>query len=239
MTEAQSVTDQMQAIIRSWQTSGDRRAIFLSCYAMMTANMQTAIQADKFEDSLWVSNLLHGFAGYYFNALSAYDQQPASAPAVWQIAFNASRLPHTHVLQNLSLGVNAHINYDLVFALSDILAPEWASLSAEQQKSRYRDHCRVNTIISETIDAVQDQVVEPNHPGLELADKLMGPLDEWFTSHLIADWREQVWKNATHLIQSEGDSERQIVLQEVEKRSLERARSILGELGIAGLIDLF
>ena len=73
---------------------------------------------------------------------------------------------------------------------------------------------------------------------MELADKLMGPLDEWFTARLITDWREQVWKNATHLIQSQVESERQQILREVEHRSLERARSILGELGVAGLIDL-
>lgn len=238
MTEVHPVTDQMQNLILSWKNSGDRREIFLSCYAMMTANMLLAIEAGDFEDNLWVSGLLHRFAGYYFNALSAYESEPVSAPAVWQITFNASRNPLTHVLQNLSLGVNAHINYDLVFALSDLLNPEWPGLTEDQQMSRYRDHCRVNTIIFQTIDAVQDQVVERYDAHLELVDQLMGPLDEWLTSRLIKDWREQVWNNATLLIQSQSDPDRQLVLQEVERRSLERARSILGESGLAGLIDL-
>jgi hypothetical protein len=239
MTTAHSVTDQMQNLIDSWKNNGDRREIFLSCYAMMTTNMFSAIETGDFEDNPWVSNLLNRFAGYYFNALTAYETEPASAPTVWQIAFNASRNHRTHVLQNLSLGVNAHINYDLVFALSDLLAPEWSGLTAAQQNSRYRDHCHVNTIIYQTIDAVQDQVVERYDANLELADRLMGPLDEWLTSRLITDWREQVWKNATHLLRVQAESDRQLVLQEVERRSLERARSILGESGIAGLIDLF
>lgn len=239
MTEVHSVTDQMQNLIDSWKNTGDRREIFLSCYAMMTTNMFIAIKAGDFEDNPWVSSLLHRFAGYYFNALTAYETEPASAPTVWQIAFNASRNQRTHVLQNLSLGVNAHINYDLVFALSDLLSPEWSELSITQQKSRYRDHCHVNTIIFETIDAVQDQVIERYDANLDLADRLMGPLDEWLTSRLITDWREQVWKNATHLIRARAETDRQLVSQEVERRSLERARSILGESGIAGLIDLF
>lgn len=238
MSDTQSVSDRMHSLIDAWQVSGDRREIFLSCYAMMTDHMQTAIEEGQFEDNQWVSGLLHRFAGYYFNALAAYDHDPSSAPTVWQIAFNASQLPHTHVLQNLGLGVNAHINFDLVFALSDMLAPEWPDLSLDQRQSRYRDHCRVNAIIHQTIDAVQDQVVDRYDAAMELADKLMGPLDEWFTSRLITDWREQVWKNATHLIQSQVESERQLVQEEVERRALERARSILGELGLAGLIDL-
>jgi hypothetical protein len=129
--------------------------------------------------------------------------------------------------------------YDLVFALSDLLAPEWPGLTVAQQKSRYRDHCHVNSLIFQTIDAVQDQIVERYDANLDLADKLMGPLDEWLTSRLITDWREQVWKNATHLIRSQADTDRQLVLLEVERRSMERARSILGESGIAGLLDLF
>ena len=238
MSETQSVSDHMQSLIDLWKSSGDRRAIFLSCYAMMTANMLDAIASSEFEDNQWVSTLLQRFAGYYFNALTAYDQEPTNAPAVWQIAFNASRLPRTHVLQNLGLGVNAHINYDLVFALSDMLAQEWPDLTPDQRKSRYRDHCHVNDVIAQTIDAVQDQVVERDDPALAVADKLMGPLDEWFTARLITDWREKVWENATHLIQTQVESDRQLILQEVEQRSLERARSILGELGVAGLIDL-
>ncbi len=239
MAEVHSVTDQMQNQIISWKNSGDRREIFLSCYAMMTANMLLAIEAKEFEDNLWVSSLLHRFAGYYFNALASYETEPVSAPAVWQLAFNASRNPETHVLQNLSLGVNAHINYDLVFALSDLLTPEWSSLTVAQQKSRYRDHCHVNAIIFQTIDAVQDQVVGSYDANLELVDRLMGPLDEWLTSRMITDWREQVWKNATLLIRSQSEPDRQLVLQEVERLSIERARSILGESGWAGLIDLF
>ncbi len=238
MLEEQPVADRMQALIHAWQISGDRREIFLSCYAMMTANMLAAIESGSFEDNAWVSGLLRHFAGYYFDALAAYEQDATAAPAAWQIAFQACRSPHTHVLQNLSLGVNAHINYDLVFALSDRLAPEWSGLTPDQQKSRYRDHCHVNAIIHQTIDAVQDQVVERNNAALKLADQLMGPLDEWLTARLITDWREQVWENAIHLIQCQADTERQFVLQAVEQRSLERARSILGESGVAGLIDL-
>jgi hypothetical protein len=64
----------------------------------------------------------------------------------------------------LLLGVNAHINYDLVLTLVDLLEPEWKQLSAEQCQQRHSDYCHVNEIISLTIDIVQDDVLERSIP---------------------------------------------------------------------------
>ena len=226
----------MQALIDAWEKAGDRRAIFLSCYVMMTRNTLEAIEAGDFEDNVWVYTLLERFAEYYFVALEAYEHEQIT-PMVWQLAFNATRQPHSHVLQNLILGVNAHINYDLVFALTDMLMPEWGGLSEEGRLSRYRDHCHVNEIIHHTIDSVQDQVVERYSPAMDLVDKFLGPIDEWVTSRIITDWRDEVWEHATRLVQS-SEEERQALYQEVEKNSVKRAHSLLGDEGFIGLKNL-
>ena len=105
---------QMQTLILNWQSRSDPRAAFLECYHMMTGNMLDALEACEFQDGAWVNRLLHRFADYYFTALDAYERQPAQAPAVWQLAHNRAFEPRTPVLQKLLLGVNAHINYDLV-----------------------------------------------------------------------------------------------------------------------------
>ncbi len=233
-----SVIQRMQRLIDAWEVVGDRRLIFLSCYATMTHNMLLAIQRGDFEDNGWVAALLNRFAGYYFEALEIYEQQPEGAPLVWQVAFDATRRPHTHVMQDLILGVNAHINYDLVFALVDLLGPEWAGLSPDQRLARYRDHCQVNDIISQSINSVQDQVIERFSRSMDLVDKLMGPLDEWLTSSLISNWREQVWVDATQMIECLQDEEVHALTQVVEQRSIHRAHSILGQDGLAGLLDL-
>ena len=142
------------------------------------------------------------------------------------------------MIQNLTLGVNAHINYDLVFALADLLDPEWAALSEEIRQSRYRDYCHVNEIITQTIDRVQDQIIEPNDAWMGWVDRLMGPVDEWMVARLITDWREQVWENAIRLIRDTDDEQRASLRQRIEQHSLEKAHSILGQQGIAGLIEL-
>ena len=237
MTESDLVLSKMKNLLAGWETNGDRRLVFLSCYEMMTQNILTAIETNDFEDTAWVNRLMNNFADLYFQALEAYENEQSHPPAAWKIAFNAAQHPHTHVLQNLVLGVNAHINYDLVFALAGILAPEWQQLSSEQRQMRYRDHCHVNDIIYHTVNAVQDQVIDRYAPEFGLVDKLLGPLDEWMTSLLIADWREEVWKHAIQILDSAEDSQRQKVLEHVEQTALERARDILGRGGLVDIID--
>ncbi len=215
----------MQALIRQWQALADPKATFLTCYAMMTQNMLAAIARRQFDDPPWVDRLLNDFADYYFVALAAYQQNPAAAPPVWQVAHTAASDPDTTPLQKLLLGVNAHINYDLVLTLADLLRPEWQQLPADRRESRYRDYCGVNDIIGSTINAVQDQILEPAMPVMALIDKLLGPLDERLISRLITHWREQVWLHALQLLES-GDSHAQsrIILQ-VETEALK-----IGEL---------
>ena len=242
MTDHQVAIDHMHALLEGWEKAGDQRCIFLGCYTQMTGNMLKAIQAGEFHDNAWVSGLLEHFADYYFNALQAYEQQIESTPAVWQIAFLATRDPQSHVLQHLMLGINAHINFDLVFALEDVLRSEWASLSPGQRQQRYEDHCHVNEIIASTVDAVQDSVVERFAPMMELVDAGMGRLDEWLASRLISIYRDRVWQKAIERLQALDDSEREAIRVLVESSSLQRAQMIqhwsVGSV-LHGLMDDF
>jgi hypothetical protein len=237
MNENDPVLVKMKSLLDGWEAASDRRLIFLTCYQMMTRNILAAIEANDFEDVTWVNTLMTNFAAYYFQALEAYEQEQAKSPAAWRIAFKAAQNPRTHVLQNLVLGVNAHINYDLVLALSELLAPEWPQLSDEQRQMRYRDHCHVNDIIYQTVNAVQDQVIDRYMPEFAVMDKLLGPVDEWVTSLLISEWREEVWKHATRILDPVEFTDRQAVLQHVERVSIERAQDILGKGGVSGLLD--
>ena len=186
------VEKHMQALVEHWEQASNQQAVFLRCYWMMTENMSTAIKAGEFFDDGWVDNLLQHFASYYFVAQETYALDPSNAPPVWRIAFDTTRNSSAIVLHHLLLGVNAHITYDLVLTLVDILAPEWATLSEDQRQQRYADHSRVNTIIGRTIDAVQDQIVEHAIPEMDIVDKALGPVDEWVISRLIAHWRDNV-----------------------------------------------
>ena len=200
--------------------------------------MLLAIQAGQFYDQDWVGELLHRFADYYFTALAANDQKSTSVPAVWSIAFEAARDPNTQTIQNLLLGVNAHINYDLVLTLVDLLQSEWEQLGEQKRQQRYADHCQVNEIIGSTIDTVQDQVIEPLDPGLGWVDKLFGNTDEWLISKLISRWREEVWQKTIQHLENSKPGDREQLLQEIGTTTLQRSNAILLKQGLVGLREL-
>jgi hypothetical protein len=219
----------MTALADEWAARGDQRAVFLRCYSMMTANMLEAIAEGRFQDQEWVERLLHRFADYYFDALACFDCGDP-VPPVWRDVHEAAAADKIHVLQHLLLGVNAHINYDLVLTLEDMLRPEWNGLTEADRQRRYADHCLVNAIIGETIDRVQDEVVEQYAPRMDWVDKLLGRWDERILLHLISSWREGVWDNTQLLLSLREASERQQHLQKIEADVLRLARWLKVEL---------
>ena len=227
MAEEKPVLRRMTALVDQWEAAHDRRAVFLGCYRLMTRNMLDAIDAGRFQDAVWVSRLLHRFADYYFAALDRSDQTSPDTPAVWRLAFDATRDEDVTTLQHLLLGVNAHINFDLVFALSDLLMPEWAGLTEHQRIQRHADHELVNRIIGETVDAVQDQVIDRHSPWYDFVDKLLGPVDEWLTSRLISRWREEVWENAVCYLEAATPEERAVLRQRIEQQALRLGSDML------------
>jgi hypothetical protein len=217
----------MQDLIDQWESDSDHRSIFLTCYRMMTENMLAAVERKDFKDPPWVEKLLMHFAEYYFNALQAYDQDPHSAPQVWQVAHNFTRNPDAWALQKLLLGVNAHINLDLVLTLGEILETEWELLSEDERASRFWDYCYVNDIIAQTIDAVQDQVLEPAMPWMDLVDKIFGNQDERLISRMLTSWRDKVWDYAMILLAAKATGEQVKLIEQVEADALKLAQGIM------------
>lgn len=216
------IVQKMDLLAKEWENRHDKRGIFLRCYCMMTQNMVIALEEGRFVDKAWVGHMLHRFAEYYFDALACFDCGE-EVPNAWKYVHHAAEQEDLHVLQHLFLGVNAHINYDLVLTLHEILKPEWASLSEQEKDNRFQDHLLVNVIIEETIDKVQDEVVEKHAPGMDLIDKLMGRLDEKMIAGLVRRWRKSVWKHTLVLLESEDDSQVNDHIQEVENDVLQTA----------------
>ncbi len=226
----------MQTQIAAWETTDDDRAIFLTCYSMMTSNMLLGIDEGSFADGPWVRALTNRFAAYYFDALDSYQNH--GMPPVWTFTFETACSKKAHVLQNLLLGVNAHICYDLIFAVADSINEPWAEIPEERRTRCYRDYCHVNDVIGQTLDAVQDQVVEKHDRNMNLVDVAFGRLDEWMIHALIKRWREQVWGQSVAYMQAMPDA-KSALKQSYTAQAEQRARSIQGERGIVGIVDLF
>lgn len=225
MKPTDPVLKKMKQYVDEWKSNSDSRHVFLSCYHLMSINMVTAIKNEEFHDTAWVDKLLHHFADYYFDSLTCYDCGNKT-PKVWSNTHKATVNKNLNELQFLILGVNAHINYDLVLALYDVLNPEWDTLSETQRRYRYEDHFHVNLVIANTIDRVQDEILEPLNPKLEWMDRLLGRTDEFIISKLITSWREEVWRNTQKLLAIEHPKGQEAFRQELERVVLKRANII-------------
>ncbi len=217
------ILQRMETRISDWKSREDQRHVFLSCYRLMTGNMLEAIDRGGFQDRRWVSDLLHHFADYYFDALTCFECGDR-VPLVWQQVHLLTTRQPLHRLQFLLLGINAHINYDLVLTLYDMLAPEWSDLSESQQEKRYADHCQVNTIIADTIDQVQDDILERDDRFMALIDRAFGRLDEYLLSRLIRNWRQGVWEEAQRMLAAKDARQREHLRGAIEAEVMRRAK---------------
>jgi hypothetical protein len=62
---------------------------------------------------------------------------------------------------------------------------------------------------------------------MDVVDKMLGPVDEWFTSVLITNWRDKVWSEAILLVETTDPDQRQELSKHIEAATLKRAEIIL------------
>jgi hypothetical protein len=189
----------MVATLEGWEQRGDGRCVYLRCFTLMTRSIYAAARAGRFDDGPWIERILRQSAERYFHALDLYELGDPSLPEVWKRTHDLARGCLTTVAEDLVLGVNAHINYDLTLTIADVLDPKVEELSAAHLEARYEDFNRINTLIAETTDAVQREVCEHYARLLAVFDAVCGCVDEWTTAHYIASWREEMWKRAVRL----------------------------------------
>ncbi|HSL59757.1 MAG TPA: DUF5995 family protein [Acidimicrobiales bacterium] len=210
----------MDRLLDEWVEAGDHRAVFLDCYTRMTRAMGRELAAGGFDDPVWVEALLDRFAVYYFDALDAWERGDPSTPAPWVIAHETAVRREASPAQLLLAGVNAHINYDLMLTMVDLLEPECATGVAAE--IRHHDYDRVNDVIAATADEVQDLVVARYQPWLAGVDVAMGRIDEWLAVRLLSSWRADVWRHAVRLLDEDADRRVEVVARraaQCERRS--------------------
>jgi len=214
----------MDELVARWGDA-DQRSLFARAYRDMTSSMLAAIAAGEFEDGQWVDRLLERFAEYYFESVALYASDRNRCPAVWRVAFDATAEGELSPLRTLFLGINAHINYDLALCVADVM-DDWTDLDDSTRASRQKDYERVNSVIRRTVDVVQNEVVEPIAPGLGVVDLLMGPVDEWLFSVLIADWRHDTWDDALAVLEAPPDLVDQVRAR-IEEQALVTADKVM------------
>jgi hypothetical protein len=116
-----------------------------------------------------------------------------------------------------------------------VLEAEWPAHSARQRAARRTDVEKVNAVIAATIDAVQDDVLDPAMPVMGWVDVLLGPVDELIVSRLITFWRDEVWQNASHLLDAPDPAGKASIVARCETGAL-RTGEIISMQDISGWV---
>jgi hypothetical protein len=215
------VIREMTARWRPLDQSCDHRAVFALTYLRTTEEFLRTIQGDPafFADLAWVNHLDAVFAELYFRAYDEWEQGGA-VPEAWRIAFETAASDDEQGIGDLLLGMNAHINRDLPYALAHV------GLIDEDGAARKADHDRVNQFLDRVIDPLQIELARLYDPIFAFTDGEPSPLDEVGSLAAVRGFRENAWRNAERLVRAETPAKRTLVSQSIEAEATLAARSI-------------
>ena len=210
------------AVEAEWRVRNDRRAVFASVYRMMSEAMRHRLEQRLFEDNAWVERYTITFANLYRAAISDYATGAIDrVPKAWRLSFDESRAGGLLVVQDLLLGMNAHINYDLALALFAV------GIKTDRAKRR-RDHDAVNRVLGVIVDDVQTKVAEMYARGLGVVDGWAGRLDETVTGFGLQAARDNAWTFGVALSGVRFEVERQVIRKVLDRSAAVMARGLLG-----------
>ena len=199
----------------------DRRSVFLTLYTVVSAEMRERVRQKAFADPDWVHRYAVAFANLYARALAAYDAgRLQEVPKAWRLCFDRARSGTGLVLQDMFLGVNAHVNADLPYALAAIsIDPDRAA--------RYQDHAAVNGVLGAVTERATRRLTELYAPGLQSLDDCSGELDELVSAFSLDVARDSAWEAAVALANATSGVERALVTTLVQSRAAVVARLLI------------
>lgn len=192
--------------------------MFLTLYGVVSSEMRTRVAAGAFDDPPWVHRYAVAFANLYREAFENYEAGRRDAvPTAWRLCFDAAASGHTLVLQDVFLGVNAHVNHDLAYALAGV------SIEPDRPR-RYRDHAAVNQVLSSVTERATAALARLYAPGLTAMDACAGDLDELLSLFSLDVARESAWESAVALTNARSDTERTLTMKLIGSRAAVLAR---------------
>ena len=220
-TTIQDVVRSLSELEATYRRTNDRRAVFVTLYGIVSAEMSSRIARGAFTDTAWVHRYAVAFANLFRAAVTAYDEgRQELVPKAWRLCFDAAKRGTGLVLQDMLLGVNAHVNNDLPLALHAVgIDPG--------RDDRLRDHNAVNAVLGSVTERASQVIAELYAPGLTALDDCAGALDEMASAFSLQVARESAWEGAVSLSNARSPVERLLVTKLIGTRAAAVARLLL------------
>lgn len=169
---------------------GSRLGYFAALYRKVTRKVKEGVETGFFKDGPRMAHLDVVFADRYLEALKLYraGDKPTE---VWQVAFEAAEKWRYLILQQLLVGINAHINLDLGIAAATI-AP------GNQLPALKTDFDRINEILFSLIREVEDAISEVS-PWIAALRAIGGKVGDELVRFSLGVARDEAWCFAEEL----------------------------------------
>jgi uncharacterized protein DUF5995 len=223
---------EMQRRFAPLVTSCDHDAVFALAYLRTTQAYRLAVDDPAFfDDNGFVNHEDALFASMYFKAYDDWHAgRLADVPRAWAIAFQTSRDRTDRGAGDLLLGMNAHVNRDLPFALYAV------GLVARDGTSRKPDHNKVNVILNHVEGPLIAEIAQRLDPSVDDVGA-PGTLDETALLQLLFAWREDAWRNAERLAAAPTAADRALVASSIEDQAAAEAATIMRSNAYAPLVE--
>ncbi|MDQ4116326.1 MAG: DUF5995 family protein [Actinomycetota bacterium] len=206
----------------------DGISAFSRLYTIITQNVLDTVEGRKsvraFRDPAFLIRLDLEFARRYLAAIRAHESGSPSTPTCWAALFDRRRDQGVRHVNFAACGVNAHVNFDLAFALLET----WRDFPPDED--RRADYDQVNEIFAEEMDELREDF------GAFLADTrdggVLDTLGNLASDLVVRATRSWAWDAAERVRQHhdgsrDGGPAYRLAYGE-ELRSLDRAATLAG-----------
>ncbi|MHA4811665.1 DUF5995 family protein [Flavitalea flava] len=224
---------QLEKIISDSQQKNDRAGYFAALYYKVTSRVKEGITKNEFGNGAQMERLDVLFANRYLDALEKW-RSGGELTDSWKLAFNATKKSSALILQQLLLGINAHINLDLGIAAVETMG----DLPIGDIE---KDFDSINIILgSLTYEVIND--INRMSPLISLLGLHSGNTESILIQFSISNARDGAWCFAEDLSKKTG-ADKTAFIRERDKSIAKLASTLINFKGFIrltiGLIHLF
>ena len=228
-TTIDEVIEQLGDIISRSIQEQSRLGYFAALYRRVTVKVKEGIAEGRFDNGPRMERLDVTFASRYLAALNQFraGQQPSLC---WHASFKAAAAWSPIILQQLLLGMNAHINFDLGISAAEI-SP------GDELPSLQHDFDEINSILAGLVGQVESEIEEVS-PWTRFLDQIDPKADVALVNFSMERARASAWDLAVKLAPLSSDQWRlHLDLRDLEATALaELVRHPIGPILKLGLL---
>jgi len=219
----------LASLIEDFKAQDSRLGFFAALYRQVTLEVQRGIERGFFANGPRMDRFDTIFANRYLAALDVF-QSGGTPTRSWKVAFTAMEQPQEIILQDLLVGINAHINLDLSIAAAQV-AP------GDAIQGLKGDFDKINQILAALIQGVE-AVISRFSPLIGLLEKVGGK-DAAEVLHFSLDAaRQDAWTHAV-ILAHQGPALQALTIEALDGKVSFLGRLIANPAGLVGkAVDL-